>query len=97
MGMPRQEHWIADNFDRLEANVTFNLGGFMELLTGELPTPPQWVGRLNLEWLFRLATRPRRVWRRYLVEPWALTPYLMRDLTSRMRQGRPGLTQPRDL
>jgi bacterial polymer biosynthesis proteins, WecB/TagA/CpsF family len=97
MGMPRQEHWIADNFDRLEANVVFNLGGFMELLTGELPTPPQWVGRLNLEWVFRLLTRPRRVWRRYLVEPWSLTPYLMRDLRSRMRQGRASLSQPGDL
>jgi N-acetylglucosaminyldiphosphoundecaprenol N-acetyl-beta-D-mannosaminyltransferase len=97
MGMPRQEHWIADNFDRLEANVVFNLGGFMELLTGELPMPPQWVSRLNLEWAFRLVTRPRRVWRRYLMEPWSLMPYLMRDLTSRVRQIRPSLTRPRDL
>jgi N-acetylglucosaminyldiphosphoundecaprenol N-acetyl-beta-D-mannosaminyltransferase len=84
MGMPRQEHWIADHFDRLQTNVVFNLGGFMELLTGELPTPPQWVGQVNLEWLYRLATRPRRVWRRYLVEPWFLTPYLIRDLTARV-------------
>ena len=59
--------------------------------------PDGWVGRLNLEWVFRLLTRPRRVWRRYLVEPWSLTPYLMRDLRSRMRQGRASLSQPGDL
>jgi N-acetylglucosaminyldiphosphoundecaprenol N-acetyl-beta-D-mannosaminyltransferase len=86
MGMPRQEHWIADHFDRIQANVVFNLGGFMELLTGELPTPPEWVGRANLEWLFRLGTRPRRVSRRYLVEPWALIPYLLQDVLVRMRR-----------
>jgi N-acetylglucosaminyldiphosphoundecaprenol N-acetyl-beta-D-mannosaminyltransferase len=85
MGMPRQEQWILDHYDRIEANVILNLGGFMELITGELPTPPRWVGRVNLEWLYRLATRPRRVWRRYLVEPWYLTPWLARDLVNRAR------------
>jgi N-acetylglucosaminyldiphosphoundecaprenol N-acetyl-beta-D-mannosaminyltransferase len=86
MGMPRQEHWIADHFDRVQANVVFNLGGFMDLLTGDLPTPPRWVGRVNLEWLFRLATRPSRVWRRYLLEPWALAPLLAHDLSARVRR-----------
>ncbi|HEY7636813.1 MAG TPA: WecB/TagA/CpsF family glycosyltransferase [Gemmatimonadales bacterium] len=87
MGMPRQEHWIADFFDRIDANLVFNLGGFMELLTGELPLPPRWVGPAGVEWLFRLVTRPRRVWRRYLVEPWALVPWLVRDLAGRPRKG----------
>ena len=85
MGMPRQEHWIADHFERLEANVVFNLGGFLELLSGELPTPPRWTARANLEWLYRLVTRPRRVWRRYLLEPWALAPLALRDLSGRIR------------
>jgi N-acetylglucosaminyldiphosphoundecaprenol N-acetyl-beta-D-mannosaminyltransferase len=85
MGMPRQEHWIEDHIDRLEAGVVLNLGGFMELLTGELPLPPRWISRLGLEWLVRLASRPRRVWRRYLLEPWFLLPLLARDL--RVRRG----------
>lgn len=92
MGMPRQEHWIIDHADRIDAAVTLNLGGFMELITGELPTPPRWVGRANLEWLFRLATRPKRVWRRYLVEPWFLLPWLARDLKESVRRRSGGLT-----
>jgi len=83
MGMPRQEHWIEDHLDRLEAKVILNLGGFMDLLTGELPLPPRWVSRLGLEWLVRLFSRPRRVWRRYLLEPWFLLPHFARDLWSR--------------
>lgn len=80
MGMPRQEHWILEHFPRIEANVILNLGGFMELITGELPMPPSWAAPAGVEWLYRLATRPGRVWRRYLVEPWFLLPWLLGDL-----------------
>jgi N-acetylglucosaminyldiphosphoundecaprenol N-acetyl-beta-D-mannosaminyltransferase len=82
MGMPRQEHWIEDHLHRLEAKVILNLGGFMDLLTGELPLPPRWMSRLGLEWLARLISRPGRVWRRYLWEPWFLLPLFARDLWS---------------
>ncbi len=87
MGMPRQEHWIEDHLDRLESGVVLNLGGFMDFLTGELPLPPRWISRLGMEWLVRLATSPRRVWRRYLVEPWYLLPFLARDLWARRGWG----------
>jgi N-acetylglucosaminyldiphosphoundecaprenol N-acetyl-beta-D-mannosaminyltransferase len=83
MGMPRQEQWIEDHIERLDARVVLNLGGFMELMTGELPLPPRWISRLGLEWLVRLISRPRRVWRRYLVEPWYLLPLLARDVRAR--------------
>jgi len=83
MGMPRQEHWIEDHLDRLTAKVILNLGGFMDLITGELPLPPRWLSRLGLEWLARLVSRPQQVWRRYLWEPWFLAPLLVRDLWSR--------------
>jgi N-acetylglucosaminyldiphosphoundecaprenol N-acetyl-beta-D-mannosaminyltransferase len=95
MGMPRQEHWIEDHLDRLQAKAVFNLGGFMELLTGELPLPPRWASRLGLEWLVRLISRPRRVWRRYLVEPWSLLPHLARDLHSRRGRERGRTAMPR--
>jgi N-acetylglucosaminyldiphosphoundecaprenol N-acetyl-beta-D-mannosaminyltransferase len=83
LGMPRQEHWIEDHLDRLEAKVVLNLGGFMDLLTGELPLPPRWISQIGLEWLVRLISRPRHVWRRYLWEPWFLVPLMARDLRSR--------------
>jgi N-acetylglucosaminyldiphosphoundecaprenol N-acetyl-beta-D-mannosaminyltransferase len=70
MGMPLQEYWIMDNRDQIDANVIFPLGAFMDYLAGEIPTAPRWLACLYLEWAYRLFSEPRRLWRRYLVEPW---------------------------
>ncbi|HEU4751959.1 MAG TPA: WecB/TagA/CpsF family glycosyltransferase, partial [Armatimonadota bacterium] len=86
-GMPRQERWIVDNLERLpEGTVVFDLGALMDLFAGALPVPPRWVGRAGLEWLYRLCTHPRRVWRRYLLEPWFLLPHLARDVARARRR-----------
>lgn len=80
MGMPRQEHWIRENFDQLDANVILPCGACIDYVAGVIPTPPRWLGQLGGEWLFRLGSEPRRLWRRYLVEPWALLPLFIHDL-----------------
>ena len=69
MGMPRQELWIQKYFDRLQTNVILPVGATIDYIAGTVPTPPRWLGKLCLEWLFRLACEPRRLWRRYLCEP----------------------------
>jgi N-acetylglucosaminyldiphosphoundecaprenol N-acetyl-beta-D-mannosaminyltransferase len=86
MGMPRQEHWILDNLEQLQVNVVTGQGGFFDLVAGVLPTPPRWLGSIGLEWLYRLASRPRRVWRRYLIEPWSLAGLLVKEWS--MSRGR---------
>lgn len=85
MGMPRQEHWIANELERLDARVIMNLGAVMDYVAGAVPTPPRWMARLGFEWLGRLAAEPRRLGYRYLVEPWFLLPYLASDLMGRRR------------
>jgi len=72
MGMPTQEIWILDNFEALDTNVVLHCGALINYLAGAIPTPPRWLGPIGLEWAFRLATEPRRLWRRYLLEPIAL-------------------------
>ena len=80
MGMPRQEFWTQDNFERLNARVILaSNGAAIDYIAGLVPTPPRWTGRLGLEWAFRLASEPRRLFRRYLVEPWYLLMLLMMD------------------
>ena len=93
MGMPRQEQWIAEYAERTGANVVLSLGALMDLLAGELPTPPRWIGRAGLEWLYRLVSKPGRVWYRYLVEPWFLLPLAARDLWT--RRAAPARRRPR--
>src|SRR5262249_2952158 len=85
MGMPRQEPWIAENRKGLNARAIFNVGGLMDSLAGETPTPPRWMGRVGLEWLFRLCSEPARLWRRYLVEPWFVMKIFFSELRRRRR------------
>jgi N-acetylglucosaminyldiphosphoundecaprenol N-acetyl-beta-D-mannosaminyltransferase len=80
MGMPRQERWIIDNLDAIRADVIMNQGAFMDYVAGIVPTPSRWLARLGFEWLARLAADPRRMWRRYLMEPWTLLPLFIQDL-----------------
>jgi N-acetylglucosaminyldiphosphoundecaprenol N-acetyl-beta-D-mannosaminyltransferase len=72
MGMPRQEIWIEENLKDIAATAIFCCGGLMDLVAGEIPTPPRWFGSLGFEWLFRLLSQPARTWRRYLIEPWVI-------------------------
>jgi N-acetylglucosaminyldiphosphoundecaprenol N-acetyl-beta-D-mannosaminyltransferase len=80
MGMPRQESWIVDNFNRLHGGVVFSIGGAFDFEAGVQPTPPRWLGRVGLEWLFRFASQPRRLFARYFLEPWYLIPSVAADL-----------------
>lgn len=80
MGMPKQECWILDNSARIQTNVILPCGGCIDYVAGVIPTPPRWLGRIGLEWFYRLITEPRRLWQRYLIEPWFLLGLLLGDL-----------------
>lgn len=65
LGCPKQERWIADHLDRVPA-VMVGVGAAFDFLAGTKRQAPGVLQRFGLEWLFRLATEPRRLWRRYL-------------------------------
>jgi N-acetylglucosaminyldiphosphoundecaprenol N-acetyl-beta-D-mannosaminyltransferase len=62
-GAPRQDKWIARNFDRLNIPVCIGVGGSFDFIAGRATRAPLWLQRLGLEWLHRLIRQPRR-WRR---------------------------------
>ena len=72
MGMPRQELWLWEHREELRGLVQLTAGGALGYYSGHLATAPRWVGPAGLEWLFRLAAEPRRLFFRYLIEPWCL-------------------------
>lgn len=72
MGMPRQEHWLLHRIDELDIGCAAQAGATLDYFAGAQPRPPLWLSRMGLAWLYRLARDPRRLWRRYLVEPWCL-------------------------
>jgi len=86
MGMPRQEIWIADHLDALPDCVVLNVGAAFDYEAGVQKAAPRWMGRLGLEWLYRLAVDPRRLFHRYCVEPWHLIGPIMDDLRSALRR-----------
>lgn len=69
LGSPKQERWVADFRDRLSAPVLIGVGAAFDFLAGAKPQAPAWMQRAGLEWLFRLLSEPRRLWRRYAQYP----------------------------
>jgi len=67
MGVPRQERFLEQHWDELGATVAIGVGGSLDVLAGAKMRAPVILQRLGLEWLFRLAQEPRRLWKRYLV------------------------------
>jgi N-acetylglucosaminyldiphosphoundecaprenol N-acetyl-beta-D-mannosaminyltransferase len=83
MGMPRQERWVARHRDALPPCVIFTVGAAFDYEAGVSPTPPRWSGRLGVEWLFRFAAEPSRLFSRYFIEPWSLIGPALADLRGR--------------
>jgi N-acetylglucosaminyldiphosphoundecaprenol N-acetyl-beta-D-mannosaminyltransferase len=67
LSTPKQERWMAAHRGQLEAPVLIGVGAAFDFHAGLKRQAPRWMQRSGLEWLFRLLTEPRRLWRRYLV------------------------------
>jgi N-acetylglucosaminyldiphosphoundecaprenol N-acetyl-beta-D-mannosaminyltransferase len=65
LSTPKQERWMAEHRERIDASVLIGVGAAFDFLTGTKRQAPQWMQRHALEWLFRLWSEPRRLWRRY--------------------------------
>lgn len=66
LGCPRQEVWAYEFRDRLKMPIVA-VGAAFPFLAGTLQQAPRWMQDRGLEWLFRLCSEPRRLWRRYLL------------------------------
>lgn len=65
LGCPKQEIWMAEHRDRIHS-VLVGVGAAFGFHAGTTRRAPAWMQRLSLEWLHRLLSEPRRLWRRYL-------------------------------
>ena len=81
LSTPKQERWMATHVSRLAAPVLIGVGAAFGFHAGLKKQAPLWMQRSGLEWLFRLLTEPRRLWRRYLVNnPIFLTLVLLQAI-----------------
>jgi N-acetylglucosaminyldiphosphoundecaprenol N-acetyl-beta-D-mannosaminyltransferase len=64
-GQPKQELWMQRMRPRLRAPLLVGVGAAFDFHAGLVRQAPPWMGRHGLEWTYRLAREPRRLWRRY--------------------------------
>ena len=65
IGQPKQELWMAAMRPLLQPPLLVGVGAAFDFHAGLVPQAPPWMGRHGLEWSYRLAREPRRLWRRY--------------------------------
>ncbi len=87
IGSPKQERWMARMRTLLEAPVLIGVGAAFDFHSCSVRQAPRWMQRSGLEWLYRLVTEPRRLWRRYLVDnPWFIWAIALQQLGLRRYQ-----------
>ncbi len=69
VGAPKQELWIAKYKDQLpNIKIFLAVGAAIDFEAGHKDRSPQWMSEMGLEWLYRLLSEPRRLWKRYLID-----------------------------
>lgn len=90
IGCPKQERWMARHKGRIRS-VMLGVGAAFDFVAGHKRQAPPAVQRLGMEWAFRLATEPRRLWRRYLRQnPRFIPLFAAQLLEQRLGQRRRG-------
>ena len=69
VGAPKQEKWIYKYKDQLpNIKIFLAIGATIDFEAGNVKRAPKWMSRIGLEWLYRLLSNPKRLWKRYLIE-----------------------------
>jgi N-acetylglucosaminyldiphosphoundecaprenol N-acetyl-beta-D-mannosaminyltransferase len=86
LGCPKQEHWIAANKHRLPPGVYFGIGAAFAFHAGEVRQAPPLFQRFGMEWAYRVAMEPRRLFKRYFTYNSLFIYHLLRDRISSKHQ-----------
>ena len=82
MGTPKQELWVDRYAAHLGGAVVWTVGALFDYVSGHTPRAPRCLADNGLEWIFRLAIEPTRMWRRYLIG----NPIFLRRVASEARR-----------
>ena len=85
LGCPKQERWMAGHRGRVQA-VMIGVGAAFDFHAGTVQRAPAWMRDNGLEWLHRLISEPRRLWKRYLVTNTLFVVGAARQLLFRQEQ-----------
>ena len=80
LGAPKQEKWMAEHLGRINATVMIGVGAAFDFHSGNVGWAPAWMRKCGLEWAYRLAQEPKRMWRKNLDNPIFLAKVLRQRL-----------------
>lgn len=75
---PKKEYWINKNIDRLNIPFVMGIGGTYDYMAGNTKRAPKWFQTHGLEWVYRLAQEPRRMWKRYAIGNFSFILFTLR-------------------
>ena len=84
LGCPKQEYWCASYAPHLNA-IAIGVGAAFDFHAGTKNRPPLWVQKIGFEWLYRLSSEPRRLWKRYLYSNTHFLYLSLRDFLQSLR------------
>jgi N-acetylglucosaminyldiphosphoundecaprenol N-acetyl-beta-D-mannosaminyltransferase len=67
LGIPLQETWLRHALPLIDVPLVITGGALVDHVAGRARRPPQWITAIGIEWIYRLAKEPRRLWRRYIL------------------------------
>ena len=77
IGAPKQERWMHDHKEKLPGAVMLGVGAAFDFHAGSVKQATPWMQRSGLEWCFRFMMEPRRLWKRYMLNPLFLIIWLL--------------------
>lgn len=88
VGAPKQEKWAAKHSDRLQVGPILCIGAAFDFAAGVINRAPLWVQKSGCEWMWRLASEPARMWRRYLIRDSRFIPLAWKELSKSIANAR---------
>jgi len=81
LGMPKQDRWIYEHLDRLHMPLAIGVGAAFGFHSGKVTRVPEWIGRNGLEWVWRLACEPKKLWRRDILDGPRFIAHVLLEMT----------------
>ena len=78
LGCPKQERFIAAHKDEYQVPVSITMGGCIDFIGADIKRAPMWMQKYGLEWFFRFAQEPRRLFKRYFIDDVKIFPLVLK-------------------
>ncbi len=78
LGCPKQERFIAKYKDEYHVPVSITMGGCIDFIGADIKRAPLWMQKCGLEWFFRFAQEPKRLFKRYFIDDVKIFPLVLK-------------------